>query len=800
MDLLADIRYAFRLLLRAPVFTVAAIATLALGIGANTTIFALVQSVLIQPLPYTNPDELVMVWEDGSRFGFPRNTPAPGNYNDWRVRNRSFVDMAATRGGTSASLTVDGPPEQVLGRSVTVNFFAVLGVTPALGRAFNTGDDQNDQIVIISDALWRRRYGAAPGIVGRTIVMNDARREVVGVAPQSFVFRNRDIDYWVPIRLPPQFANTRNSHFLEVVARLKPGVAIETADREMKGIAAQLTSEYPDSNRDVGAVVLSVREDVLGDTRVELLVLMIAAASIVLIACANLASLLLSRAWARRGEYAVRLSLGATRTRLVRQIVTEALCLSVIGGALGLAIPWLTGKLIERLVPVGLHTPAAVLDWRLLAFAAALSIVTGLLFSLGPALQSSRASTAEVLQQNARGAVGTGTTGLFRNGLVVLQVAATVVLLVAAGLMLRTLANLRAIELGFTPDRLLTMQVSLPQPKYADEAKRDAFFDRVVAGVRAQPGVEGAAFGSTLPFQSAGNTQSFTIEGRPEVPGEVRDSLYRVGSSDYLKTLGAVVAEGRLIDERDAAGAPRAVVVNQTMARQFLPNQSALGHRIRFDPEGPSFTIVGVVRNVLERGYEQDDKPAVYVSSAQVGASPANLVVRVADDDPLAQAAAVQRVIRSVDPDQPVRLIRSMSDVVALTVVDRQQHTTLLVAFGALAMLIASIGLYGLLAQSVSARSREIGLRIALGATAKRVVTMVMSRGIVLTTIGVMVGVFVAWMLTRAMQTLLFGVNAGDPLTFAVVLGLLATVAVIACAIPAIRAARVDPMLVLRDQ
>ena len=799
MDLYADIRYAFRLLVRTPVFTVAAIATLTLGIGANTTIFALVQSVLIQPLPYTNPDELVMVWEDGSRFGFPRNTPAPGNYNDWRVRNRSFVDMAATRGGTSASLTVDGPPEQVLGRSVTVNFFSVLGVTPALGRAFNAGDDQNDRIVIISDALWRRRYGADPGIVGRAIVMNDARREVVGVAPQSFVFRNRDIDYWVPIRLPPQFANTRNSHFLEVVARLKPGVAVETADREMKGIAAQLTSEYPDSNRDVGAVVLSVREDVLGDTRVELLVLMIAAASIVLIACANLASLLLSRALVRRGEYAVRLSLGATRTRLVRQIVTEALCLSVIGGALGLAIPWLTGRLIERLVPVGLHTPTAVLDWGLLAFAAALSLVTGVLFSLGPALQSSRASTAEALQQNARGAVGTGTTGLFRDGLVVLQVAATVVLLVAAGLMLRTLANLRAIELGFNPDRMLTMQVSLPQPKYADDAKRSAFFDRVVAGVRAQPGVEGAAFGSTLPFQSAGNTQSFTIEGRPEVPGEVRDSLYRVGTSDYLKTLGAVVAEGRVIDERDAAGATRAVVVNQTMARQFLPNQSALGHRIRFDTEGPWFTIVGVVRNVLERGYEREDKPAVYVASPQVGASPANLVVRVSGD-PLASATAVQRVIQDVDPDQPVRLIRTMSDVVSLTVVDRQQHTTLLVAFGALAMLIASIGLYGLLAQSVSARSREIGLRIALGATAKSVVTMVMSRGIVLTTIGVVVGVFVAWTLTRAMQTLLFGVNAGDPLTFAIVLGLLATVAVIACAIPAIRAARVDPMLVLRDQ
>jgi predicted permease len=307
------------------------------------------------------------------------------------------------------------------------------------------------------------------------------------------------------------------------------------------------------------------------------------------------------------------------------------------------------------------------------------------------------------------------------------------------------------------------------------------------------------AFGSTLPFQNAGNTRAFMIEGRAEVPGEVRDALFRVGTSEYLKALGVVVAEGRLIDERDTSGAPRAVVINETMVRQFFPNQSALGRHIRFEPNEPPFTVVGVVKDVLERGYEQENKPAVYVSSPQVGASPANLIVRVSGD-PLASASAVQRVIQGVDADQPVRLIRSMSDVVALTVVDRRQHTTLLVAFGALAMLIASIGLYGLLAQSVTARSREIGLRIALGATGRSVMTLVMSRGIVLTATGVVLGVFVAWMVTRAMQTLLFGVEAGDPATFAIVLGLLATVAVIACVIPAIRAARVDPMVALRDQ
>jgi putative ABC transport system permease protein len=801
MDLLADVKYAFRLLKKSPVFTVAAVATLALGIGANTAIFSAVHSVLVRPLPYTNPDELVMVWEDATMVGFPRNTPAPGNYKDWRVLNRSFVDMAATRGGTTASLTMDGPPEQVIGRAVTANFFGLLGVQPQLGRAFTPGDDATGaQVVIISHALWQRRFGGDPEIVGRTMLMSGARHQIVGVAPKAFVFRDRDIDYWIPMRLPPQLLDTRRAHFLNVVARLKPGVPVQAADAEMKSIAARLMEQHPDTNREVGAVVVPLREEVLGDTRIELIVLMAAGTSIVLIACANLASLLMSRASARRGEYAVRLSLGATRARLARQIVIEALCLSLVGGALGLAVPALASTMIERLVPVGLQLSTAwLVDWRLFAFAASSSIATGLFFSLGPALQSSRASTAEALQQSARGAIGGGAARGIRDGLLVLQVAATLVLLVAAGLMLRTLANLRAIELGFNPGHLLTMQVALPQPKYAEPARRAAFFDRVASDIRAQPGVDGAAFGSTLPFQSIGNTQWFTIEGRQESPEEIRDALYRVGTADYMRTLGIAPAEGRLIDERDTAGAPRAAVVNQTLARRFLPNQSAVGRRIRFDTEGPWFTIVGVVRDVLERGYEQEDKPAVYVSSPQVSGNPSNLIVRVAGE-PLASAAAVQRVIRSVDPDQPVRLIRSMSDVVNLTVSDRQQHATLLAVFGGLALLIAAIGLYGLLAQSVSARSREIGLRIALGATWRSVVGMVMSRGILLTGVGVVLGAVIAWMATRAMQTLLYGVSAGDPMTFATVLGLLATVAVAACAIPAARAARVDPMIVLRDQ
>src|SRR5262245_15732108 len=800
MDLFADLRYALRLLRRTPVFTIAAIGTLALGIGANTTIFSLVQTVLLHPLPYQNPDQVVIVWEDASRAGFSRNTPAPGNFNDWRRSNRSFTDMAATR-GTIGSLTKDGPPEQVLGRGVTPNFFDVLGVRPILGRSLTQADDQiGVSVIVISHALWQRRYNGDPGIVGRTILMNDAKYEVIGVAPRSFVFLDRESDYFVPIQLPPNQVNARGNHFLNVVARLKPGVSVQAADAEMRDIAKRLQAQYPDTNRDIGAVVVPIREQVLGDTRVEVIALAIAAMAIVLIACANLASLLLARASVRRGEDAVRLSLGATRVRLARQLLVEALCLSVAGGALGLALPVLTGTLIERLVPEGLQgLSVSVFDWRLLSFAGVLSLVTGVLFSLGPAMQAAYASTADALQQHARGSVS-GRTRRFRDGLVVLQVAATLVLLVGAGLMLRTLANLNAIALGFDPNNLLTMQVVLPQPKYAEPAQRLAFYERVVAEVRSLPGVRTAAFASMLPFQSAGNTRFFAVEGRQQLPGDVPDALFRVGTADYLRTLGVTPIAGRLIDDRDGVNAPLAVVVNETLVQRFLSDGSPLGRRIKFGgPDAPYYTIVGVVTNVLERGYEREAKPAVYLSTAQINVPSSNIVVRVASD-PLSYTPAVQRIIRQADPDQPTRLVRSMTEIINLSVGDRRQHTSLLVMFGALAMLIAALGLYGLLSQIVSARGREIGVRMALGATWRSVIAMVMSRGMALTAMGLVMGALTAWSVTRAMSALLYGVEAGDPLTFVSVVALLGVIALAACAIPAVRASRVDPMLVLRDQ
>ena len=809
MDLLADLRYAVRLLRKTPVFTVTAIGTLALGIGANTTIFSLVQTMLLLPLPYQNPDQVVMVWEDRTAGGFPRNTPAPGNYRDWREMNRSFTDMAATA-FAFANLTGDGAPELVIGRRVTANFFSVLGVQPVVGRTLTAADDTiGERVVVISHALWQRRYGGDPGIVGRTISMTgqnassagDVKHEVVGVAPPSFVFLARDVDYWVPMQFSPEEAAVRGNHFLNVVARLKPGVTVETANSDIGAIARRLSDQYPETNRDFSAaVVVPMREQVLGDTRVQVIALMTAAAIIVLIACANLASLLLARASVRRGEYAVRLSLGATRGRLARQVLVEALCLSIAGAVLGLAIPMLTTTFVERMVPVGLQAfTVSLMDGRLLAFAGALSITTGLLFSLGPALQSARVSTADVLQQHSRSHTG-GRSRAFRDGLVVLQVAATLVLLVAAGLMLRTLANLNAIERGFDAENVLTMVVPL-MPKYADPTKRPAFYDAILDGVRALPGVRGAAFGSALPFQSTGFTRGFSVEGRQRLPGDELDVLFRIGTADYLQTLRVTLVEGRLLDARDGAGAPRAVVVNETLVRRFMPGQSALGRQIRFDPTEPVFTVVGVVKDVLERGYQQGAKPGVYVTQAQGPRffPTVNLMVRV-DSDPLGYAPAIQRIVRAVDPDQPIRLTRTMTEVIALTVGDRRQQTTLLVVFGALAIVIASLGLYGLLAQTVSARGREIGIRMALGATWRSVMRMVMSRGIALTGAGVGIGAVLAWSVTRAMETLLYGVGAADPLTFALVAGLLAAVSAVACAIPAVRAARVDPMLVLRDQ
>ncbi len=800
--LLAELRYSLRLLRKSPGFTAVAVATLALGIGANTAIFSAVDAVLIRPLPYTDPDRVVLVWEDNTAAGFPRNTPAPGNYSDWKRMQRSFSGIAATRGG-SASVTSDGPPEQILGRRVSQKFFEVLGVRPAIGRTFTEEEDRTSAaVVVISDGLWKRRYGGDRAILGRTILMSDNRYEVIGVMPPGFVFRDRQIDYWTPIDLTPAVLADHSSHFLNVVARLAPGVSLSAANADMQRVAKELERQFPNSNTNIGVVVVPIKEDALGNTRVELLVLMGAAAAVLLIACANLASLLLSRAVGRRGELAVRAALGASRGRLIRQLVIEAALVALAGGGIGLALAPAGTAVMAQLTPRGFAAlPASVLDLRLLAFTLAVSVATAVAFSIVPALQASRVSLQDALQQSARSAVG-GRGRLTRDALVVAQVAAALVLLVGAGLMLRTLANLRAIDVGFRTDRLMTLRTTLPSTRYRDPQKRLAFYERVTGDARRLPGVEQAAYISTLPFTAQGNSIYFAIEGGvPPKPGEPTDALYRVGTAGYLTTIGARVVEGRLIDDRDIAGAPLAVVINETMKRRYWPDASPLGHQMRFGSrDTPLFTIVGVVKDIRERGYELAMKPAIYLSFAQTPttwALPEYLAVRV-HGNPLDIVDALRRSVAAADPDQPIAAVRTMDEILDLDVADRHQQMVLLGSFAALALLLASIGLYGVLSYAVAQRSRELGLRMALGATTTSVMRMVVARGLTLTAVGLAAGLGLAWALTRTLANLLYGVTAGDPATFAAVAGLLSVIALAACYLPARRAARLDPIAVLR--
>jgi putative ABC transport system permease protein len=797
--LFADLRYGLRLLRQAPAFAAIAICALALGIGANTAIFSTLDSVVLRPLPYHDPDRVVMVFEDCSQIGFPHNTPAPANYFDWKAQNHVFTDMAAVR-YRGASITGDGTPEQLKGQAVTPNFFSVLGVTPLIGRTFSEEEDRlGAQVVVISYGLWQRRYLGDPSRINQSVMLNGTKYSVIGVMPRDFVFRDHERDFWIPIHFTPTDQAMRSSHYLSVVARLKPDASLDRARQEMASIAKRLEQQYPDDNYRVGAVVIPMKEDLLGKTRVALFVLMGAAGCVLLIACANLASLLLARAVARKKELAVRAALGAGRGRLVRQMVTEATMLALAGGTLGLLFAQAGMTILARLVPTGLpNTAQPALDPTLLLFTLGLSLLTGLIFSVIPAIQAARASVNDALKQGGRS--GTDTRGRnTRDALVVVEVAAALVLLTGAGLMIQTMMKLRAIDLGFRSDHLLTMRTALGA-KAKDVVKSTDYLDRVLAQVNVLPGVESAAFASTLPFQSIGNTRGFIVDGGPLDQNYSPDALFRVGSVNYLQTLGVKLVEGRLFTASDRSESAPVLIVNETLARHYWPKATAIGHHVAFGGGVPR-TIVGVVTDVQERGYELAMKPGVYVPITALdfdwGAD--TLVVRT-KGEPGALTPTIRRIIASIDPDQPVSELRTMDEIVDLNVADRQQQMTLLGAFAALALILASIGLYGVLSYAVTQRSREIGLRMALGASASSVIRMIVGRGLALTGIGLAIGLVSAWAATRAMKNLLYGVAATDPLTFGSVAALLALIALIACYAPARRASRVDPIVVLREE
>ena len=803
-----DIRFGARMLWKRPGFTAVAVLTLALGIGANTAIFSLVNAVLLKPLPFAEPERLVMLWEDATRIGFPRNTPAPANFVDWKAQTTSFEGMAAVS-WVSLNLTGRGEPQKLGGHAVTADLFPLLGVRPALGRVFTDEEQKpgsDSRVVILSHGLWRDTFGGEASVVGRDLLLSGEKYTVVGVMPAGFQFLDPNVRLWVPLALSPEDWANRGGHYLTVVGRLKPGVSVGQADADLKAVMARISREYPDQAAEIGAFVLPLREQVAGDVRRPLLMLVVAVAFVLLIACANVAGLLLARSAARRREIAVRAALGASRMRVVRQLLTESALLSAAGGAAGLLLALWSFAFLRQLVPPSLALSAGLsVDARALGFTLLVSLVTATLFGLAPALQASKTDLAASLKEGAgRGAVGGGAGRSLRGAFVVAEVALALVLLVGAGLLIQSLQRLRGQYAGIRPENVLTLRTVLPDNKYRDHAQRDAFYDAVLARVRSLPGVVAAGYTTTVPLTWKGGTSRLTIEGRAPKPGLGDDANHRQVTPDYLRALGLPLKTGRYIEESDGPRSQPVAVVNEAMARAFWPGADPLGKRFKVGgPASPNpwLTVVGVVADVRQMGLDAPVKPEMYLPFKQVNYNqwfaPGYLVIRTSAE-PASLTAAVRREVHAVDPEQPVSNVQTMAEILGEESAQRRVGMTLLAAFAGLALLLASLGIYGVLSFFVAQRTQEIGVRLALGASPRSILALVLGKGMRLTLAGLGLGLLGAFALTRLIESQLFGVSASDPVTYAGLALLLACVALLACYLPARRATKVDPMVALR--
>jgi len=803
-----DLKYGVRMLAKSPGFTAVAVIALALGIGANTAIFSVVNAVLIRSLPFKDSDRLVMVWEKNRPRNRDQNVISPANYLDWRDQNSVFEQMSAVF-DSRVNLTGVDDPEEIPTQLVEAHFFDLLGVNASIGRTFvaEEGVEGREKVVVLSQSLWKRRFGGDPALIGKTIKLSGQDYTVVGIAPPDFQFSlkassltGKQAELWRPLVFS-QRSRVRAGRFMSAVARIRPGVTLAEAQAEMDGIAANLEKQYVEFNTGWGVSLVPLRTQLVGAIRPALFVLLGAVAFVLLIACANVANLLLARAATRQREIAIRTALGAGRWRVIRQLLTEATVLAVLGGAFGLLLAMWGVDLLLALTPKDLLGLQGVgIDYRVLGFTFAVSVLTGVLFGLAPALEASRPNLNESLKEGGRGAVTGGRSHRLRDLFVVVEIALALVLLIGSGLMIRSFVRLQSVDPGFDAKNLLTVKLLLPASKYGEDPQCKAFFKQLTERVQALPGVRSVGTVSYLPIAGLGAATGFNIEGRPPLPpGQQLTGDVRVVDGGYFHTMGIPLLQGRTFDDRELTDESHVVVINETMARDYFPGEDPIGKRVTIDmkDENVPSKIIGVVRDARYVGLDTAVRPMTYWPYPELVYSGMTLVVRT-EGEPLALAEAVRREVLAIDNDQPIADVRTMEAWVSDSVSKARFSTMLLGIFAGVALLLAAVGIFGVMSYAVSERTHEIGLRMALGAQTSDVLALVVRQGMVLALIGVGIGLGAAFVLTRVLASLLYGVSATDPLTFAAIAVLLASVALLACYLPARRAAKVDPMVALR--